>query len=74
MCREYIFMIDGTLYNEETGEAVMKPEFKGELIRCKDCNKNYGSEHNPRCDYMDAYLWPDSFCSYAERKEGEADG
>ena len=34
---EYIFRIDGVLYNEETSEAVMKPELVGELIRCEDC-------------------------------------
>lgn len=34
---EYIFEIGGALVNEETGEAVMKPIYKGKIVRCKDC-------------------------------------
>ena len=34
---EFIFEINEGFCNEETGEVCMKPEFKGELVRCKDC-------------------------------------
>ena len=40
---EYIFRIEGVLYDEETGEALMKPTPIGEIVeiaeivRCKDC-------------------------------------
>lgn len=67
---EYIFEIDGALYNEDTGEAVIKPKVRGKLVRCRECihAKDEGT-----------FLWcpvlgttrmkADDFCSYAERKE-----
>lgn len=30
---EFILNIDGALYNEDTGEICMKPEYVGELVR-----------------------------------------
>lgn len=65
---EYIFEIDGALFNEETGEAVMKPKFVGRLIRCKDCKyweSDYGYCHEQGVEG----LKPDDYCSYAERQE-----
>lgn len=66
---EYIFEIGEALYNEETGEAVFKPTYKGKIVRCKDCKYN---PNNPRpyadddpietfihCQFMGA----DGFCS-----------
>lgn len=44
---EYIFEISEALYDEQTGEAVMKPGIKGKLIRCKDC------KHRPGFRYYD---------------------
>ena len=55
---EYIFEISDVLYDEETGEAVMKPIVKGELIRCKDCS--HWSDENSisvgYCDVWDQYI------------------
>ena len=34
---EFIFKIDDVLYDEKTGQGVMKPEYIGKLTRCKDC-------------------------------------
>lgn len=70
---EYIFDINEALYNEETGEAVMKPEIKGELIRCKDCvhYKGYWC-----CDAWNnspgfPVVTEDGFCNMAERRTDE---
>ena len=81
---EYIFRIDDALYNEETGEAVMKPEVVGELIRCKDCRF---FKHSIPCTgghYNGCEMWlddgneirvmTDDYCSKALPKEGEQDG
>lgn len=75
--KEYIFEIDGALVNEETGECVMHPSFKGELIRCKDCKKNGTSDcAMGRWIYSDNIVFlkehwnkPQDYCSWAERKE-----
>ena len=46
-----------------------------EIIRCRDC-KHYADNRVPQeqmcvCD-LDGYRWsPDSYCSFAERKEDE---
>lgn len=65
---EYIFEINDVLLNEETGKAVMKPEVKGELIRCKDCKHWDGVD---TCDVIDAPVWDNDFCSLAERRSHE---
>lgn len=52
-------------------EVKIFPPAQPELIRCKDCKCNYSTAHNPMCDFMDAQLYPDSFCSYAERRADE---
>ena len=73
---EYIFEINDALYNEKTGQAVMKPEYKGELVRCKDCkwSKQYmifGREALmcKRGKYMDpCTVEQDGFCNYGDRK------
>ena len=64
---EYIFKIEEAVYNEETGEAVMKPKCIGELIHCKDC-VFWDESH---CWFhTDEWQWfPDDYCSYAERKK-----
>ena len=76
--KEYIFKIDGILFNEETGEGVMKPEVMGELIRCKDCKHCYESKvlicGCPKVSYWcegkrNLRVEPDDYCSWAERKE-----
>lgn len=66
---EYIFEIGEALYNEETGEAVMNPTYKGKIVRCKFCKYH---PNNPRpyadndpietfihCQFMEA----NDFCS-----------
>ena len=69
---EYIFKIDGALYNEDTGEMCMKPEYVGKLVRCKDC-KYYKktSDGISYCyDHDDDILWQDDdFCSRGKRDE-----
>ena len=39
------------------------------VVRCSECANNYSTPHNPMCDYMDATLYPDSFCSKGKPKE-----
>lgn len=80
---EYIFEISDVLYDEETGEAVMKPDYKGELIRCKDCKHYVLYELFGRsqgwcerlCDKFDKSLArgteDDDFCSRGERREND---
>lgn len=38
------------------------------VVRCSECANNYSTPHNPMCDYMDATLYPDSFCSKGKPK------
>lgn len=49
-----------------------------ELVRCKDCKHFVQSEPYDPCECMKwtvkwgvAYVNPDDFCSYGERREGE---
>lgn len=79
---EYIFEIDGALYNDENQEVVMKPEYKGRLVRCRDCIHSYvlepweGTNATRYCKtlknhYGDSDMWVEDndYCSYGERKE-----
>lgn len=73
---DYIFRIDGALYNEETGEAVMKPELVGELIRCKDCKYSDIFPLDSDADMPMKCLgiryggvYPHWYCEHAERRE-----
>lgn len=34
---EYIIEMGKALYDPDTGAAVFKPEFRGELVRCREC-------------------------------------
>ena len=61
---EYIFEISDVLYDEETGEAVMKPSVKGKLIRCKDC------KHRPVMVWSKVY---DDFDVLAPEVDGKED-
>lgn len=67
---EYIFEIDGAFFNEDTGEAVMKPKYRGKLVRCKDCVRGqYDAVFQQRwC--MGELVEEDHFCSYGVRKNG----
>lgn len=65
---EYIFEINGVLYDEKTGQSVMKPEYKGRIVRCKDCKHKY----------LERMVWvcpfglpggSDFFCGYGEERE-----
>ena len=72
---EYIFEINDALYNEKKSQAVMKPEYKGKLVRCKDC-KWYetfytlnGNEFRCCCrETKDSLRNSDDYCSLAERR------
>ena len=68
---EYIFEIDGFLYDEETGEAAAKPEYKGRLLRCKDCwHRRYiRAQHRHECDLLDRRVRKHDYCSWAEPKK-----
>lgn len=45
---------------------------RSKVIRCKDCTRNYSLEPNrPRCDFLDALLTNDDYCSKAERRTDE---
>lgn len=53
-------------------EGWYAPVIGQELVRCKDCQHWYEEDHV--CGLRDCYGWdykPDSFCSWAERKETE---
>lgn len=39
-----------------------------EVVRCKECKDNYGTEEKPYCDFTDRLLKPTDFCSRGERK------
>lgn len=66
---EYIFDINEALYNEKTGEAVMKPEIIGELIRCKDCVHYKGHWYCETWNNSPGFpaVTEDGFCNMAER-------
>ncbi len=71
---EYIFEIGEALYNEKTGEAVMKPTYKGKIVRCKDCKYyrktnffGFGVEAT-ECKWWNKLTVDDTFCSYGERR------
>lgn len=71
---EYIFNIDQVLYDDDTKSLVAKPEYVGELIRCKDCRWGRKTCGNIEC-FVDGnipeyhgYEW---FCPNGERKSDE---
>ena len=44
-----------------------------DIVRCKECKHNYNTAINhgkmqPRCDFMDAKLRADDFCSYGQKR------
>ena len=44
-----------------------------EVVRCKDCKHRYVSGYTTQyyvCDFMDAELKDEGYCSYGERKDG----
>lgn len=45
-----------------------------EVVRCKDCELNYGTQKAPRCDLMEVRLTPNSYCSCGFRKTDESEG
>ena len=70
---EYIFEISEALYDEQTGEAVMKPDFKGKLVRCRDCKHNSLNRKsgNAYCNLGIELYQLDDYCSCGERREEE---
>ena len=81
--REFIMRFDDGIYNDETGEAVFKPEVVGELVLCKDCRKhnkgiNEAEYLKDRCPlilhrgYAHGHEFDYQYCIYGERKDGEA--
>lgn len=44
-----------------------------EVVRCKDCKHRYVGGYTTQyyiCDFMDAELKDEGYCSYGERKDG----
>lgn len=82
MAEERIAIIDGCLYNEETGEACISAKFGQKIVRCKDCKyyeiawlKKDGTDdkrYKPSICVRGQYgitREPDWFCADAERRE-----
>lgn len=67
---EYIFEINEALYNEETGEAVLKPKIKEKLIRCRECKHWVVGVVYDFCNRYSVRIprRKDEYCSDAERK------
>ena len=69
---EYIFEIDDALVNEGTGEAVMKPTYKGKIVRCKDCtyfrHTSFFGMKATMCDWFEKLIDEDAFCSNGNRR------
>lgn len=65
---EYIFNIDQVLYDDDTKSLVAKPEYVGELIRCRDCK--HWMELLPKCNKTGKFGYGvDDYCSKAERRD-----
>ena len=62
---EYIVDLGEALYNEQTGECVFQPTFKGKLIRCHECIHSRPSESLPEhilaCEYRGIGIVNDEF-------------
>lgn len=76
MADEYIIELGKALYDPDTGAAVFKPEFRGELVRCRECKwydvtYPYGTilPDNYHCKVNDRFYDETHFCAYGERKE-----
>lgn len=67
---EYIFTLGDPLFNEETREAVFRPEVIGRLIRCRDCKHWHPSDY---CTERDGLWYENDYCSYGEREDDETD-
>lgn len=68
---EYVFELGETLYNEATGEVVLMPEVKEEIIRCKDCR--HRDPEDKKCDCGNGIVWQlprddNWFCADGERR------
>ena len=55
------------------GTAIELQDMSGadyeEVVRCRDCKHNYGTESNPECDYMQVRLKPNDYCSRGRQKK-----
>lgn len=75
MAKEYIFKLDYALYNEETGEAVFKPQVVCELVRCGECiYRSQTLTHswctNSKSCCHGCLVRKDFFCADGKRKDG----
>lgn len=76
---EYIFEISDVLYDEETGEAVMKPCIKGKLIRCKEClfwneiPSNTVTPEYHKCKLLGIQMTAHDYCSRGRRENDGSD-
>ena len=58
-------------YVTKKDNKVIETVYVTELIRCKDCARNpeyTARTHCPRSCFMDRYMGPDGWCSFARRK------
>ena len=67
---EHIFEIDSALVND-AGEAVMKPEYKGKLLRCRECLYFRPMIHTNYCERgnLPVICEEDEYCSRAEERD-----
>lgn len=66
---EYIFEIENALCNKETGEVVVMPKCRGELIRCKNCIHADDSGAQFICLLHGIGIDDEDYCSWAWEKE-----
>lgn len=67
--KEYIFEIKEAVCNKETGEVVVMPKCRGELIRCKDCE--YATAYALFCTFLNSYVGGEDYCSWAREKKND---
>ena len=67
MIEERIAIIDGCLYNEETGEACISAKFGQKIVRCKNCD--HYDTHDHRCKVWNHGVIVMGFCYKGERED-----
>ena len=68
---------EGMWHETETDEFVSVKNIHSapsiDIVRCKECKRRYRSGYRGDeywvCDFMDAKIKDDDFCSYGERRE-----
>ena len=66
---EYIIEMGKALYDPDTGAAVFKPEFRGELIRCRECKYRDVDDFCTGRGYPNGLVPDDGFCDKGKRRD-----